>query len=366
MENNVGNVDSYITDDANLVHVVSAKNSNSLSGIANLSCSGDFPGDYQCNRTVICGINPFGVFETLMFYNTYPTYSWTVNVIAHELGHNFGSPHTHSCAWNTNFTAIDGFRPSESFLVYRYNSSTGLYEPEFETCSRPSPNCPAAGGTIMSYCYQNLYGSIVFANGFGTVVGNHIRAQYADKGCLTGCSSSCSDGLLSGDEEGVNCGGLNPNCPDCISGCTDIAACNYDPSANVNTGCEYLSCAGCTNAGACNYDNSATIDDGSCEYTSCAGCTEVFASNYDPTKTINNGTCIYDCDDSITTVITDGMANDTIVSGASTMNTDNMSAVDVDMVGPFYWRVRQSIELNVGFTIQTVSSLTINVGDCDN
>ena len=29
-----------------------------------------------------------------------PTYSWTVMVLAHELGHNFGAPHTHDCVWS--------------------------------------------------------------------------------------------------------------------------------------------------------------------------------------------------------------------------------------------------------------------------
>lgn len=37
-----------------------------------------------------------------------PTYSWTVMVMAHELGHLLGSQHTHACVWNGNGTAIDG------------------------------------------------------------------------------------------------------------------------------------------------------------------------------------------------------------------------------------------------------------------
>ena len=39
---------------------------------------------------------------------SYPNYSWNVMVISQELGHNFGSPHTQSCSWNGNNTAIDG------------------------------------------------------------------------------------------------------------------------------------------------------------------------------------------------------------------------------------------------------------------
>lgn len=93
--------------------------------------------------------------------------------------------------------------------------------------------------------------------------------------------------------------GFEAACPSCtfpsaaVDGCTDAAACNYDPAATNDDGsCEFLSCAGCTDAGACNYDATATIDDGSCEFTSCAGCTDVNAINYDATATIDDASCI--------------------------------------------------------------------------
>ena len=73
-------------------------------------------------------------------------------------------------------------------------------------------------------------------------------------------------------------------------------ACNFDPEAQVNSGCEYSSCQtfGCTNANACNYDADANTDNGSCEYASCVGCTDNGASNYDPEASIDNGQCTYD------------------------------------------------------------------------
>ena len=102
-----------------------------------------------------------------------------------------------------------------------------------------------------------------------------------------------------------------------VNGCTDLTACNYDPSATTDDGsCEFTSCAGCTNAAACNYDPSATLDNGtcqlpdgctdagacnynpaalcdngSCEFNSCAGCTNSSACNYNATATIDNGSC---------------------------------------------------------------------------
>lgn len=60
--------------------------------------------------------------------------------------------------------------------------------------------------------------------------------------------------------------------PGCNLGCTDIAACNYVPSAIADDGsCDY-SCFGCTDPSAFNFDPTADVDDGSCTYfePSCA------------------------------------------------------------------------------------------------
>jgi hypothetical protein len=50
----------------------------------------------------------------------------------------------------------------------------------------------------------------------------------------------------------------------CVIGCTDALACNFDPLADFDFGCESLSCAGCTDPLASNFDPAATIDDGTC------------------------------------------------------------------------------------------------------
>lgn len=79
-----------------------------------------------------------------------------------------------------------------------------------------------------------------------------------------------------------------------IEGCTDSAACNYDPAATSDDGsCDY-SCFGCTDTAACNYDSVATVDDGSCDY-SCFGCTDSGACNFDPAATVEDGSCDYSC-----------------------------------------------------------------------
>ena len=86
-------------------------------------------------------------------------------------------------------------------------------------------------------------------------------------------------------------------------GCTDAAACNYDPDAGIDNGTCDFSCLGCTLEAACNYDPSATVDDGSCLFdddcgvcggdnSTCGGCTDPAACNYDPDATIDDGSCI--------------------------------------------------------------------------
>jgi len=133
------------------------------------------------------------------FYNTVPTYSWTVMVVTHEFGHLFGSRHTHACVWNGNGTAIDGCA----------GSTEGF-------CSLPG--IPSNGGTIMSYCHLTGAG-INFNNGFGPQPGNVIRNETDNAGCTYSCTPTCDDGLQNGNETGVDCGGPDcPACPTCFDG----------------------------------------------------------------------------------------------------------------------------------------------------
>ena len=105
---------------------------------------------------------------------------------------------------------------------------------------------------------------------------------------------------------------------DSCAGCTNVNACNYDPTATLDDGsCEFDSCAGCTDPDACNFDATATLDDGSCEYESCAGCTDPAALNYDPTATIDDGSCFY------TAVL--GCIDPTACNFDETANTDDGS-----------------------------------------
>lgn len=120
-------------------------------------------GGGQAYLDVLC--NPFfkyGVSANLSTtYPEFPNYSWEVMVVAHELGHNFGSPHTQSCTWPGG--AIDNCYTTEG--------------------SCPPGPAPTNGGTIMSYCHNTGYG-INLANGFGQLPGNLMRSRVTTSSCV--------------------------------------------------------------------------------------------------------------------------------------------------------------------------------------
>lgn len=107
-------------------------------------------------------------------YASVPTYSWSVEVITHEQGHNMGSQHTHACAWNGNNTAIDGCGPAAGYD---------------EGCSGPLPSS-SVGGTIMSYCHLTS-STIKFANGFGSQPTARITSRVNAATCLGTCGTTC-------------------------------------------------------------------------------------------------------------------------------------------------------------------------------
>jgi len=74
--------------------------------------------------------------------------------------------------------------------------------------------------------------------------------------------------------EYFNTGGSNDGCQDCIYGCTEMGAMNYNASANIHTECIYEHQVGCTDPNASNYLNpflaefqGEQYDDCSCFYS---------------------------------------------------------------------------------------------------
>jgi hypothetical protein len=174
-----------------LIQLVRGRSGGSLSGIAwvDALCA-NMPKQYKTS-----------VAEPLFNFASYPNYSWSVNVVSHETGHNLGSPHTHSCTWPGG--PIDNCYTQEG------------------SCS-PGPTPPIGGGTMMSYCHLNGIG-IRFSNGFGPLPGNLIRSRIANSCFVGACATTvptCSDGIKNQGETGIDCGGP---CSPCIPSptCTD-------------------------------------------------------------------------------------------------------------------------------------------------
>ncbi|MBK8920866.1 MAG: hypothetical protein IPM81_05065 [Saprospirales bacterium] len=129
---------------------------------------------WMCYALACYGVGYSGINTT---YSNVPTYSWTVEVVTHEIGHNLGSQHTHACAWNGNNTAIDGCGPAAGYS---------------EGCNAALPTA----GTIMSYCHLVSGVGIDLNLGFGPQPGDRIRNEVYNAACLAACGGGgpCSYG----------------------------------------------------------------------------------------------------------------------------------------------------------------------------
>ena len=185
-------------------------------------------------------------------------YFFNLQIFAHELGHLFGSRHTHACVWNGNNTAIDGCS----------GSTEG-------TCTVPPP-APQNEGTIMSYCYNN-YG-LDFEEGFhpqpaAVIQNNVIAATCLNSG--TG-GNTCFDGILNGDETDVDCGGSCVACPTCSDGVQNGDETGVDCGGSCPTTCPPVSCDDPTDLAVRNMRNRKGTGTGQLDWADVTG-----ASSYD-------------------------------------------------------------------------------------
>lgn len=154
--------------DGDLVQLVTTKSLGG--GIANLLIGTSvFNGMTQravfssCEKRFATGMSG-GMVNSVI---NYPTYSSNVGLITHEIGHNFGLPHTHSCTWSNGVT-------------------TGA----IDNCSATEGGCaggpaPTNGGTVMSYCHLSGVGKPL-TNGFGPLPSGKMNAEFNAATCLSG------------------------------------------------------------------------------------------------------------------------------------------------------------------------------------
>ncbi len=154
--------------DGDIAHLVTTKRLGG--GVANLfSGTSVFNGMTQravfstCGKRFATGMSG-GMVNSVI---NYPTYSSNVGLIAHEIGHNFGLPHTHNCSWSNGTT-------------------TGA----IDNCATTEGGCaggpaPTNGGTVMSYCHLTADGKPL-TNGFGPLPSGKMNAEFNAATCLSG------------------------------------------------------------------------------------------------------------------------------------------------------------------------------------
>lgn len=144
-------------------------------------------------------------------YNQYPNFSFTVEVVTHEMGHNIGSRHTHACVWPQ---PGGGIGPLDTCVLTGENSTFSGF-PEACVPVQPQNGCfQAAPGTVMSYCHFCQTNN--FLLGFGPYPGDTIRLRYSQaQGCL-------SIGVQNISEEIPQSFSLNQNYPNPFNPTTNI------------------------------------------------------------------------------------------------------------------------------------------------
>lgn len=110
-------------------------------------------------------------------YATVPTYSWDVQMITHEIGHNIASPHTHWCGWNTGAGGTCG--SIDNCVTQESGSSCSSCTMTYDHALPFN----AWTGTIMSYCHLSGRG-IDLANGFGPLPAAMMRDEINNSPCL--------------------------------------------------------------------------------------------------------------------------------------------------------------------------------------
>lgn len=155
----------------------------------------------------LCNGYNTGVSGNLSGGSTYNinNYSWNIDVVSHEIGHNCGANHTHWCGWPGG--PID---------------NCGSYEGD---CTGYTNNPTGQLGTIMSYCHAISGGSKVLQF-HPTVENNALIPTFNGAGCIGACADmeTATTNLQ----------------------CNDPDACNYDPADDNTEGCIYPGdCAEC-------------------------------------------------------------------------------------------------------------------------
>ena len=196
-----------------LVHLMTKRSNTGTGGIAYL--------DALCSNNWGYGFSAYLDNDTNYTFPN-PSYTWNLNVVSHEVGHNVGAHHTHWCGW-----VADPFIPFAGGVI------DNCVDVQGSCANNPTPQL----GTIMSYCHTTSGGIILDFH--DVVISQALNPGISNATCLSTCD---------------------------YYGCTDSTAFNYNPNANVDDSSCIASVLGCIDAAAANFNPNANTDDGSCTY----------------------------------------------------------------------------------------------------
>lgn len=215
-----------------LVHFISGK--GVTGGVAYLGS--------LCDTTFGYGVSTvYGSFDVMN-----PNDTWDVTVVAHEVGHNFGSPHTH------------------------------CYDPPVDTCYSGEGGCydgpeslPMGGGTIMSYCHLLPGGDANINLTFGTTVSAVLRTGATNAACV---GDPCGDGILDPGEacDDGNIVGGDCCAADCSAAAIDGTVCDDGETCTGSDQCTAGTCGGTALADGSPCDDGSACTAESCQAGECS------------------------------------------------------------------------------------------------
>lgn len=145
--------------DGDLAHLITMDNSSN-GGVAYVGVLDASARDFSYAYSEISGS-----------YANIPTFSWDVEVVTHEMGHNLGSRHTQWCGWATGPSGSCGSIDNCVTQEVTNTCNPCTYK-QYDNALSPT----SWKGTVMSYCHLVSRG-INLANGFGPLPGDLIRTN---------------------------------------------------------------------------------------------------------------------------------------------------------------------------------------------
>ncbi len=286
-------------------------------------------------------------------------YSWDINVLAHELGHQFSSPHTHDCAWNGNDTPIDCCGNNAGYGSCDCNAGV------------PSP-----AGTIMSYCHITYTNNLPNGNP-GMDLSQGFHPQVAAKieafaGCLGPIqSSSCptptvaqiSLSNITNNSVTVTCTAPGDFyayahidrelgqffCEDCVSVNNTVTITGLSPCRSYSI----IIAAYCSSISEwSNYSNSSSACDPNTTFTTTG-------TNCPSSNDLGDGQC------RSSMIVTDGdvPGSTGIFRSATTIETDG-NVVEVNSGETVSYLAGNSVTLQPGFHAKGGSTFTVAIENC--